>query len=178
MAGNSHYWLNDCGQSVLLPCKTARNHCRNADKVAATQKSLESEGGSVSSYTCNLASLSQIKQFAEAVKADHNSIDVLINNAGVFESQRSLSEDGFEMTWAVNVLAPFLLTSLLKDIVTQRIVNVSSISASSSIDFDNLQQVMSFLPILMVCSTPLQLTCPPPHTCLASLLEFTREHLL
>ena len=118
------------------------------EKVTATKRDLDSiaQGGKISSYTYNLASLSKIRKFAEAIKAEHNNIDVLINNAGVFETQRSLLEDGYEMTWAINVLAPFLLTSLLKDVVTDRIVNVSSISAGSSIDFDNLQQV-SLLPI-------------------------------
>jgi len=122
--------------------------CRTKEKVTTTKRDLDSiaKGGKISSYTYNLASLSQIRKFAEAVKADHKNIDVLINNAGVFETQRSLSEDGYEMTWAINVLAPFLLTSLLKDVVTDRVVNVSSISAGSSIDFDNLQQV-SLLPI-------------------------------
>lgn len=51
------------------------------------------------------------------------------------------SEEGFELTWAVNVMAPFLLTSLLLDSISSRIVNVSSISAGSSLDFNNLQQV-------------------------------------
>lgn len=122
--------------------------CRTKEKVTTTKTDLDSiaKGGKISSYTYNLASLSQIRKFAEAIKADHNNIDVLINNAGVFETQRSLSQDGYEMTWAINVLAPFLLTSLLKDVITDRIVNVSSISAGSSIDFDNLQQV-SLLPI-------------------------------
>ncbi len=124
--------------------------CRIKEKVTITKRDLDSiaKGGKISSYTYNLASLSQIRKFAEAIKADHKSIDVLINNAGVFETQRSLSEDGYEMTWAINVLAPFLLTSLLKDVVTDRIVNVSSISAGSSIDFDNLQQVC----LLPICS--------------------------
>jgi len=51
------------------------------------------------------------------------------------------TEEGFELSWAVNVMAPFLLTSLLLDNISERIVNVSSISASSSLDFNNLQQV-------------------------------------
>lgn len=51
------------------------------------------------------------------------------------------SNEGYELTWAVNVMAPFLLTSLLLDNITSRIVNVSSISAGSSLDFNNLQQV-------------------------------------
>ena len=61
---------------------------------------------------------------------------------GIFAgSRRELSEDGFEMTWAVNVLAPFLLASLLQDAVTGRIVNVSSISAGRDLDWGNLNQV-------------------------------------
>ena len=52
-----------------------------------------------------------------------------------------MTEDGFELTWAVNVLAPFLLTALLYKHVKERIVNVSSISAGRQIDFDNLQGV-------------------------------------
>ncbi|KAL0037733.1 hypothetical protein WJX77_009988 [Trebouxia sp. C0004] len=129
--------LAAAGANVLI-------HGRTKEKVTTTHRDLDTKGGKISSYTYNLASFSQIRQFAEAIKADHKNIDVLFNNAGVFETQRSLSEDGYEMTWAVNVLAPFLLTSLLKDIITDRIVNVSSISAGSSIDFDNLQQEKGF----------------------------------
>ena len=51
------------------------------------------------------------------------------------------SEDGFELTWAVNVVAPFLLTALLFDNIKERVVTASSISAGSSIDWNNLQQV-------------------------------------
>lgn len=69
---------------------------------------------------------------------------MLSNNAGIFAERLQKSEDGYELTWAVNVMAPFLLTSLLLDSITERIVNVSSISASSSIDFDNLQQEKGF----------------------------------
>ena len=53
------------------------------------------------------------------------------------------TEDGYELTWQVNVLAPYVLTCLLLDSVKECIVNVSSISAGSRMDFDNLNQVMS-----------------------------------
>ncbi|DBA70502.1 TPA: hypothetical protein ACH3X2_011903 [Trebouxia sp. C0005] len=117
-------------------------HGRNPKKLAEISKILASaaKGGKIASYLCDLGSFADIRHFAEAVKAEHSTINVLINNAGVFENSKSLSKDGYEMTWAINVLAPFLLTSLLKDIITEHIVNVSSISAGRSIDFDNLQQ--------------------------------------
>ena len=52
-----------------------------------------------------------------------------------------VTEDGFEETWAVNVLAPFVLNAMLLQRVQDRIINVSSISASGRLDFDNLNQV-------------------------------------
>ena len=68
---------------------------------------------------------------------------MLINNAGIFAKQKSVSQDGIELTWAVNMLAPFLLTSLLLNSIQERVVNVGSMALASSLDFDNLQQVIS-----------------------------------
>ena len=117
--------------------------CRNADKVANVSKqvSAAAAAGKISSYTYDMSSFADIRKFAEAVRADHPSINVLINNAGIFSKQKAFSKDGIEMTWAVNALAPFLLTSLLLDTVTERIVNVGSMALASSMDFNNLQQV-------------------------------------
>ncbi len=56
-------------------------------------------------------------------------------------TEQRTSDDGIEMNWAVNVAAPFLLTSLLLDTVTERVINVSSTNAADHIDFGNLQQV-------------------------------------
>lgn len=59
---------------------------------------------------------------------------------GVFPSRMQVTEDGFEETWAVNVLAPFVLNAMLLQHVQERIINVSSISADSRLDFNNLNQ--------------------------------------
>ncbi|GBF93593.1 hypothetical protein Rsub_06313 [Raphidocelis subcapitata] len=98
--------------------------------------------GSVRGYVADLASLESVRSLAEAVRADHpGGIDTLVNNAGVFAPERPVkSRDGFELTWAVNVLAPFLLTAELLDKVTSHVITTSSISASSSLDEGNLQQ--------------------------------------
>ncbi|PSC75037.1 short chain dehydrogenase reductase family isoform A [Micractinium conductrix] len=89
----------------------------------------------------DFASLAGVRGLAEQVRLDFpQGIDVLINNAGVYEQSLEKSQDGLELTWAVNVAAPFLLTSLLLGAVRRRVVNVASVSAASSIDFDNLQQ--------------------------------------
>lgn len=60
--------------------------------------------------------------------------------AGVYEPSRRVSADGFELTWAVNVLAPWLLTRALLPRVTGAVVTTASISADNGIDFDNLQE--------------------------------------
>jgi NAD(P)-dependent dehydrogenase (short-subunit alcohol dehydrogenase family) len=68
--------------------------------------------------------------------------DVLVNNAGVFSGgPRRESGDGLELTWAVNVLAPFVLTQelLASGSVRQHVVNVASISASGDFPWDDLQ---------------------------------------
>jgi NAD(P)-dependent dehydrogenase (short-subunit alcohol dehydrogenase family) len=76
-------------------------------------------------------------------------VDVLINNAGVFMKNRVLSEDGFEMTFAVNHLAHFLLTGLLlpqlKKSSAARIITVSSAAHSNAaLDFENLNAERRF----------------------------------
>ena len=62
-------------------------------------------------------------------------------HAGVFANKMVTTGDGYELTWQVNVLAPYVLGALLVNAVQERIINVSSISAGSRIDFDNLNQV-------------------------------------
>ena len=64
-------------------------------------------------------------------------------HAGVFADKMVTTGDGFELTWQVNVLAPYILGALLAKAVKERIINVSSISAGSRIDFNNLNQVCS-----------------------------------
>jgi NAD(P)-dependent dehydrogenase (short-subunit alcohol dehydrogenase family) len=81
---------------------------------------------------------------AEEFKARHEKLHVLINNAGVYLTKRITTEDGLESTFAINHLGPFLLTSLLLDILRasapSRIVNVTSDAHNSAkVDFDDLQ---------------------------------------
>jgi NAD(P)-dependent dehydrogenase (short-subunit alcohol dehydrogenase family) len=72
--------------------------------------------------------LAEIRRLAEEILTAHERIDVLVNNAGLLSPKYRLSSDGFELTFAVNHLAPFLLTNLLLDNLKApaRIVNVAS----------------------------------------------------
>jgi len=79
---------------------------------------------------CNLSSLQSVRHFAEQFDAAYSRLDVLINNAGVWETKRMESQEGIELTFAVNHLAPFLMTNLLleklKTTGNSRIITVSS----------------------------------------------------
>ncbi|MBD3225480.1 MAG: SDR family NAD(P)-dependent oxidoreductase [Caldithrix sp.] len=96
----------------------------------------------------DLSSQSQIVRLADHVCRTYHRLDILINNAGVFRKKKYLTEDGYELTFAVNHLAPFLLTGLLLDLLMDssigRIVNVSSMTHASTIDFENLHGEKSF----------------------------------
>lgn len=76
-------------------------------------------------------------------------------HAGVLADKMVTTGDGYELTWQVNVLAPYVLGALLVNAVKERIINVSSISAGSRIDFDNLNQArsVSLTQFHQTCST-------------------------
>lgn len=94
-------------------------------------------------FVADFARLDDVRALAEALKARTDTIDVLVNNAGLVLSDRTTTHDGYETTFQVNHLAPFLLTSLLLGTLQRseaRVVNVSSEAhrAGGAIDFDDL----------------------------------------
>jgi NAD(P)-dependent dehydrogenase (short-subunit alcohol dehydrogenase family) len=98
---------------------------------------------------CDLSSLKDVRAFAENFRNAYKRLDVLINNAGVWETKRKESQDGIELTFAVNHLAPFLLTNELLDLLLKspgsRIINVSSEAHRySRIQFDDIEFVKSY----------------------------------
>jgi NAD(P)-dependent dehydrogenase (short-subunit alcohol dehydrogenase family) len=91
----------------------------------------------------DLSVQAQIRRVAAEITARYDRIDVLINNAGNAFDTRQESADGFELTWATNHLAPFLLTDLLLPLLfaapAGRIVNLTTEVYSHKLDLDNLQ---------------------------------------
>jgi len=121
-------------------------HGRSPDKLAAAVADIKAVSGSHKLHTvlADFASLEQVKGLADEVKERFPALNVLINNAGHLTDHRQLSADGYELTFAVNYLAPFLLTlqllETLKKNAPARIVNVASTALGGGlIDFDNLQ---------------------------------------
>jgi len=97
----------------------------------------------VSSIYADLSSFNEIKEMVSDIFDRFNSFDVLINNAGVYKSKREITQEGLEETFAINYVAPFLITNLLIDLLkkaeSSRIVNVVSRVQSNHLDFNDLQ---------------------------------------
>jgi NAD(P)-dependent dehydrogenase (short-subunit alcohol dehydrogenase family) len=117
---------------------------------------------------CDLASQSSIREAAQRFLARNDRLDVLVNAAGVFVKDKTLTVDGIELTFATNYLAYFLLThellGLLRESAPARVVNVASKYGRTAIDFDDLQKLR----------TPYSYLKSTPRTMLARVL-FTQE---
>jgi NAD(P)-dependent dehydrogenase (short-subunit alcohol dehydrogenase family) len=128
------------GATVLL-------HGRSREKGEAALQEIRDHAGNqkLIYYNADFSSLDEVRQLSERIQADHERLDVLINNAGLGagsrQSRRKKSADGYELRFAVNYLAPFLLTHLLIPLlrrsVPARIVNVAS-AGQQPIDFDDV----------------------------------------
>lgn len=125
--------------------------CRNQKKGEQVKKDLIDSSGNdrIRLIHCDLASLESIRDAAEQVLAQFVPLDVIINCAGVYQSERQVSVDGFEMHFAVNYLASYSLTRLLLPAMNQktpaRIVIVSGETARfGKIHFDDLQHEKKF----------------------------------
>jgi len=90
---------------------------RDQARGAAALVRIRDETGSVDAryFPADLSVQGEVRQLVSDFQAHYSRLDVLINNAGAFFHQRQESADGIEMTWALNVLGPFLLTRLLVD---------------------------------------------------------------
>jgi len=123
------------GHKVLL-------HGRNAEKLEKVGQSLSSmsDGSLFESYVADLSRLSEVESLARAVSEKHDSLDVLINNAGVFLAPNLVTGDGLELRFAVNTIAPYLLTQRLLPLMNSsgRVINLSS-AAQATVDVNALR---------------------------------------
>lgn len=120
--------------------------CRNTEKAEAAAASIRAEvpGAAVVVEAVDLSSLASIRDFAARFSASHESLDLLINNAGVMAPPRRETADGFELQFGTNHLGHFALTGLLRGKLEgredARVVTVSSTAHKfGRIDFDDLQ---------------------------------------
>jgi NAD(P)-dependent dehydrogenase (short-subunit alcohol dehydrogenase family) len=134
--------LAEGGATVLL-------HGRSRKRLEATLEEAREGTGSekLGLYLADLSSLGEVRTLADRVLTEQDRLDVLVNNAGVIAGERRESGDGYELTFAVNYLAHFLLTHLLlpllRDSAPARVVNVAS-AGQSPIDFDDVMLERSY----------------------------------
>ncbi len=138
--------LAKTGAEVILH---GRNTARGRESI---EEIIEQSGNRKITYeNADLASLAQVNKLAARLKEKYDSLDVLINNAGVFKRGQTFTKDEVETTFGVNHLAHFSLTVQLLPLMLQskqgRVVTVSSIAHSNSpkIPFDDLSEINSYI---------------------------------
>jgi NAD(P)-dependent dehydrogenase (short-subunit alcohol dehydrogenase family) len=151
--------LARAGDTVLI-------HGRSEERLDATAIEIRDLTGNdrLRSYRADFASLADVRSMAEQILDGEDRLDVVVNNAGIGTTlpgdgeRRLVSEDGFELRFAVNYLAHFLFTGLLQELVVAsapaRIVNVSS-AGQMPIDFDDVMLERGYSGVRAYCQSKL-----------------------
>jgi NAD(P)-dependent dehydrogenase (short-subunit alcohol dehydrogenase family) len=147
--------LGEAGWRVLV-------HGRDRGRGERVVAAIKDAGGSAEFLVADLSSLADARRLADAVRKTTQRLDLLINNAGVgsggSQGARQTSADGYELRFAVNYLAGFLLAHLLlpliKNSAPARIVNVSSLG-QQAIDFDDVMLTRGYSGSRAYCQSKL-----------------------
>ncbi len=136
--------LAKMGAAVVMVCRDSARGGEARAEIKAT-----SNNPSIDLMIADLSSQASVRQLAQEFKEKYQQLHVLVNNAGLAPMKRSLTVDGLETTFAVNHLAPFLLTNsllnMLKASAPSRIINVSSSAhMRTRMEFDDLQSEKNF----------------------------------
>jgi NAD(P)-dependent dehydrogenase (short-subunit alcohol dehydrogenase family) len=125
--------------------------CRDSQKSIEAHQNIKSDSGNENVFLIpvDLSDPISIRSAVGKIKRDYQGIDVLVNNAGVYKVKRQETDNRIEMTFAVNFLAPFMLSQMLLENLqasgSGRIINVvSALYKNGSIDFDNLMLEKSY----------------------------------
>ena len=155
--------LISSGHNVLL-------HGRNPAKLKDAETSLTAlkGGGRLESYVADLSRMAEVETLAKAVAEQHVSIDVLINNAGVFAVREAATPDGLDVRFAVNTIAPYLLTQRLLPLMarTGRVINLSS-AAQAPVDVEAMARHTGLPDMAAYSQSKLALTMWSRHMGLA-----------
>ena len=124
-------------------------HGRNKEKLEKTSGQIKeyTGNGNIQIFLADFSALEEVRKMSKEILAEHDSLDILINNAGAGFAAPRLGKDGTETRFTVNYLAPFLLTHLLLPViqkpVSSRIINVAS-AGQSPIHFDDIMMDKNF----------------------------------
>jgi hypothetical protein len=133
--------LGQAGARVLV-------HGRDAERGARVVADIEVSGGGADFLAADLSALAEVRRLAEEAQARVDRLDILINNAGIGTAgPRQTNAEGFELRFAVNYLAGFLLTLLLVPLDTSARIR--------SVDIRNSSERQFLAPLVFVCRLPL-----------------------
>jgi len=145
------------GARVVMVCRNReRGHDAREEIQATAEMAHPSSEDTVDLHIADLSVQEEVYHLGETIRADYDRLDVLVNNAGVFHDSREETVDGIEATFAINHLAPFLLTHLvlsrLKETAGRtgeaRVITVSSEAhRGAGINFDDLNAEESYNPL-------------------------------
>ena len=144
------------GATVLLH---GRDPAKGDETLREIREATDNER--VAFYMADFGSLAQVRGLAERIIDEHDRLDVLVNNAGIgtggrSATERKVSEDGYELRFAVMYLAPFLLTRLLEPLLVRsapaRIVNIAS-AGQAAIDFDDVMLESGYSGVQAYCQS-------------------------
>jgi retinol dehydrogenase-12 len=132
---------------------------REAERVQAVAQEAEALGGSapVHQHVADLTLMSEVRVLAEEIKVSYEHVDVLANNAGALFASPAVTSEGFERTFALNHLAPFLLTNLLREhLHGGRVVTTASDAhKAGTLDLEDLQSEKSYAAMRVYGTTKL-----------------------
>jgi len=147
------------GHTVLL-------HGRNQNKLETVKRELSKTNGSadIKIYSADLSDFALVEQLAEAISKDHQAIDVLINNAGVFKVPNKTAKNGIDIRFVVNTISPYLLTKKLSPLLGSkgRVINLSS-AAQASVDITALGEANCLSDDMAYAQSKLALTMWSRH---------------
>jgi NAD(P)-dependent dehydrogenase (short-subunit alcohol dehydrogenase family) len=128
--------LADLGARVIV-------HGRTGKRVGEALRDFPLSA-KIDAISADFTSLRQVREMAREILERYPRLDVLVNNAGVYQKERLVTEDGYEATFQINYLAPFYLTYLLHELLLKsapsRVVNVSSmVHSAGEMHLDDLQ---------------------------------------
>lgn len=154
--------LVEQGHHVLL-------HGRSPAKLEAVVDSLSKlvTTGSIESYIADLSDIQQVEALAKAITAQHSSLDILINNAGIFKTNSPITAAGLDTRFVVNTLAPYVLTRRLLPLMNaeSRVVNLSS-AAQAPVNLDALRGKAKLEPMEAYAQSKLAITSWSHHMAL------------
>ncbi|QHT67918.1 SDR family oxidoreductase [Rhodocytophaga rosea] len=126
------------GMEIIMVCRDNKRGEEARKEIIA-----QSNNQKVHLYQCDLGIQADIVKLVQKIQQDFTSLDILINNAGLVLTERQTTQDGYEATFAINHLGPFLLTNLLLELLKKgkepRIITVSSEAHRlARLNFNNL----------------------------------------